>query len=442
MLETQSSPFQTEAGPQDGPEEADVIVLGGGIVGVSIAVHLQMRGRNTVLVDRQGPGEGTSFGNAGLIQREAVFPHLFPRNLGDLLRYATNRSTDAYYHPAMLPRLLRPFLGYWQNSEQGRYRTIAHAYAQLIAHCVDDHVALAEAAGAMDLLRPGGWTQAHEDPKVLAAALAEAEVMRREYGVEHVAMDSAALARHEPHIRSGLAGGLHWTQPVGVIDPHALTLAYTALFERLGGRVRFGNARTLTRAGAAWRVTGAGGAIAAPISAPEVVIALGAFAPDVTKPLGYAPPLFVKRGYHMHYQPDVTKAGGNALLTGPVLDVANGYMLIPMRRGIRLTTGAEFAHRDAEPTPVQLARAEPAARRLLPGLGTRMDAEPWMGARPCTPDMLPIIGAAPGQKGAWYAFGHAHQGLTLGPTTGRLLAAMMTGDTPFTDPTPYRPERF
>jgi D-amino-acid dehydrogenase len=434
MLETRLSDFHTH----DGPEAGDVIVLGGGIVGVSIAVHLQMRGRNTLLVDRQAPGEGTSFGNAGIIQREAVFPHLFPRHLGDLLRYARNTSTDAYYHPAMLPRLLRPFLGYWHNSEQGRYRAIAHDYAQLIAHCVDDHTALAEAAGAMDLLRPGGWTQAHENPKVLAAALAEAEVMRREYGVAHIALDSAALARHEPHLRPGLAGGLHWTQPVGVIDPHALTLAYTALFESLGGRVRFGNARTLTRAGAGWRVMGTGGAI----SAPEVVIALGAYSPDVTKPLGYTPPLFVKRGYHMHYQPDVTQPGGNALLTGPVLDVANGYMLIPMRRGIRLTTGAEFAHRDTEPTPVQLARAEPAARRLLPALGTRMDAEPWMGARPCTPDMLPIIGAAPGQPGAWYAFGHAHQGLTLGPTTGRLLAAMMTGDTPFTDPAPYRPERF
>ncbi len=65
-----------------------------------------------------------------------------------------------------------------------------------------------------------------------------------------------------------------------------------------------------------------------------------------------------------------------------------------------------------------------------------------MGARPCTPDMMPIIGPAPGQAALWYAFGHAHHGLTLGPTTGRLIAEMMTGDRPFTDPAPYRAERF
>ncbi len=412
-----------------GSEQADVIVLGGGIVGVSIAVHLQMRGRQVVLLDRQGPGEATSFGNAGLIQREAVFPHLFPRNLGDLLRYAGNRTTDAYYHPSMLPRLMRPFLGYWYHSAPARYAEIARRYARLIAHCVDDHRALAETAGALALLRPGGWTMAHETQASLAEAVKTAEAARAEFGVESRVLDAAALAREEPHLRGGLAGGLQWTQPVAVIDPHALTLAYTALFERLGGRVRIGDARSLARAGAGWQVDS--------VTAPEAVVALGAWSPVVTKPLGYDPPIFVKRGYHMHYKPD-----GNAGLNHAVFDVAHGYMLAPMRRGIRLTTGAEFAHRDAKPTPVQLGRVEPAARRLMPSLGTRLDPDPWVGARPCTPDMLPIIGPAPRQPGLWYGFGHGHQGLTLGPTTGRLLAAMMTGDVPFTDPAPYRPERF
>jgi D-amino-acid dehydrogenase len=419
--------------PEPGREDADVIVLGGGIVGVSIAVHLQMRGRQTVLLDRQGPGEGTSFGNAGIIQREAVFPHIFPRNPADLLRYAGNRTPEAYYHARMLPRLMRPFVRYWYHSAPKRYAAISRSYARLIAHCVDDHTALADAADARHLLRPGGWTMAHENPASLAEAVTLAETGRREFGVEYRALDAMALAREEPHLRGGLAGGLHWTQPLGVIDPHALTLAYTALFIRRGGRVRVGDARKLARAGAGWSVAGEAGAI----TAAEVVVALGAWSPQVTKPLGYDPPVFVKRGYHMHYKPD-----GNAGLNHPVFDVAHGYMLAPMRRGIRLTTGAEFAHRDAAPTPVQLGRVEPAARRLLPALGTRLDPAPWVGARPCTPDMLPIIGPAPGQPGLWYGFGHGHQGLTLGPTTGRLLAAMMTGDAPFTDPAAYSPERF
>ena len=185
-------------------------------------------------------------------------------------------------------------------------------------------------------------------------------------------------------------------------------------------------------AGTGWQVRTEAG----PVEAAEVVVALGAAAGQVTGPLGYAPPIFGKRGYHMHYG-----LRGNAVLHRPILDTESGFLLAPMRAGIRLTTGAEFARTDAPPTPVQLERAEPVARALLP-LADRVESTPWMGVRPCTPDMLPIIGPLPGQAGAWCAFGHAHQGLTLGPTTGRLLAEMMTGEAPFVSPEPYRAERF
>ncbi|MFL5166920.1 MAG: NAD(P)/FAD-dependent oxidoreductase, partial [Microvirga sp.] len=227
-------------------------------------------------------------------------------------------------------------------------------------------------------------------------------------------------------------GGLHFPEPVGVKDPHALTIAYAGLLGKLGGVLARGDAASLEPAGEGWRVTTDKGAV----EAREVVVALGAWADVVTGRLGYRLPLGVKRGYHMHYKP-----AGNAVLNHTVLDAETGYAMAPMARGIRLTTGAEFADRDAPKTPVQLARAEPVARQLFP-LGERLDPEPWMGVRPCTPDMLPVIGPAPRHGGLWFAFGHAHHGLTLGPVTGRLLAEMMTGEKPFIDPTPYRADRF
>ena len=138
----------------------------------------------------------------------------------------------------------------------------------------------------------------------------------------------------------------------------------------------------------------------------------------------------------MHY-----RAKGNATLNRAVLDTDNGYVLAPMRKGIRLTTGAEFARRDAPKTPVQLDKVEPAAKKLFP-LEDRVDAEPWLGARPCLPDMLPAIGPIPGNPGLWADFGHHHLGFTLGPVTGRLVSELVTGASPFTDPTPYRPARF
>jgi D-amino-acid dehydrogenase len=163
---------------------------------------------------------------------------------------------------------------------------------------------------------------------------------------------------------------------------------------------------------------------------------LGPWSDLVFRPLGYSIPLGVKRGYHLHLAP-----GGNAILNHPVLDSDNGYLLAPMNRGIRLTTGVEFARRDAPPTPIQVQRALPHARAMFP-LGDAIDAEPWKGARPCLPDMVPVIGKAPRHAGLWFDFGHQHHGLTLGPVTGRLLAEMMTGETPFADPKPYAVERF
>lgn len=408
------------------------IVLGAGMVGVSVALHLRRRGYDVVLVDRQGPGEGASFGNGGLIQREAVHPHPFPRDLSELLRIARNGSIDAHYHPFALPGLASPLLRYWWQSEPGRYAQTVQAYARLIETCLDEHLAIARGTEAMDLLRPIGWMRLFGDPRRFEAALAQAELARREHGVNFVALDRAGVAAAEPHLLAERIGAIHWTDPLSVSDPHALTLAYERLFEAEGGRFVLGDAATLHRAGAGWRVQAGDG----PVEAAEVVIALGAAATEVTRRFGYSPPLFGKRGYHMHYS-----LRGNALLNRPVLDTDSGFLLAPMRAGIRLTTGAEFARPDAAPTPVQLERAEPVARRLLP-LADRVDPTPWMGVRPCMPDMLPVVGRLPGHQGAWCAFGHGHQGLTLGPTTGRLLAEMMTGEQTFIGPEPYRPDRY
>lgn len=411
---------------------ASVIVLGAGMVGVSVALHLRRRGRDVLLVDRQDPGLGASFGNAGLIQREAVHPHPFPRDTFEIMRIARNRSIDAHYHLRALPALVSPLLRYWWNSEPHRYARIAEAYAALIRTCLDEHLALARGTEAMELMRPVGWLRVYSDPAKLQAGIAEAEAAHREHGVNFAALDGKGLATLEPHLLQERAGAIHWTDPISVTDPHGLVMSYARRFEEAGGRFVHGDAATLARTATGWQVQTADG----PAEAEEVVIALGVFADRVTERFGYKPHLFGKRGYHTHFG-----LKGNAVLNHTMVDTANGFVLAPMRAGVRLTSGAEFAPVDAPETPVQIDRAEPLARTLLP-LAERVEPKPWMGIRPCTSDMLPIIGPLPGQKGAWCAFGHAHQGFTLGPTTGRMLSEMMDGETPFVDPTPYRADRF
>jgi D-amino-acid dehydrogenase len=411
---------------------SDVLVLGAGIIGICVALHLQKRGRSVTLVDRRGAAAETSYGNAGLIQREGVFPYGFPHDFGALLRYGLNRTIDAYYHPFALPRLA-PFLWkYWHHSRPARHAEVARRYAKLIEHCVTEHDALAREAGAEGFIRRTGWIKLFRTARERDRRFAEAERWHREFGLNYRAHDAQAIRALEPYLAPVLSGALHWVDPTSVDDPQGLARAYLKRFQDLGGKFVQGNAAALEAQGSGWRLGTAQGVL----QAGAAVVALGPWADVLTRALGYDLPLAVKRGYHMHY-----RAAGEARLNHPMLDTERGYFLAPMRRGIRLTTGAEFALRDAIRTPVQLGRAEPIARDLFP-LAERLDTEAWMGARPCTPDMLPVIGKAPRHADLWFAFGHAHHGLTLGPVTGRLLAEMITGETPFIDPAPYSAARF
>ncbi|CAN0338716.1 unnamed protein product, partial [Phaeothamnion confervicola] len=283
----------------------DVVVLGAGIVGVCVAVHLQKKGRSVVLVDRREPGSETSFGNAGLIQREAIYPYGFPQDFGALLRYGLNHNIDAHYHPLALPTIA-PFLWrYWKNSGVARHDAIARLYAKLIERCVDEHDVLIAEAGADHLVRRNGWIKVFRTARMRDKNFAEAERWKQEFGVLHRPLDGRDLEREEPFLAPGLAGGLHWTQPISTSSPHHLVAAYAALFEKLGGRILQGDARSLQADGSGWSVGSAEGLT----QAGTAVVALGPWADVVTRDLGYNLPLAVKRGYHMHY-----RAAGEAKL--------------------------------------------------------------------------------------------------------------------------------
>jgi D-amino-acid dehydrogenase len=406
-------------------------VLGAGIVGTSIAVHLAKRGMAVALIDRRSPGEGTSYGNAGIIEGNTVFPAAFPSDFVELLRIALKRSPVVNYHAAHLPWIAPWLAAFRAASQPARLVETARLMRPLFARAVAEHEALAAEAGADGHLSRRGWLKLYRTDKAFAAQAPELDLAAR-FGIANVPLDRDGARALEPALAGVFRHAVHWSGAVSVDDPLALTRAYAARFAALGGLALTGDARTLHRANPYWRVDTASG----PLDAGDVVIALGPWTTDVIAPLGIKLPLVVKRGYHRHYH-----ARGNAALGRPVLDAENGYVLAPMAQGIRLTTGVEFAARDAAPTPVQFDRLLPAARALFP-LGEPVEPQPWLGARPCFADSRPVISRAPRQRGLWLAFGHAHWGLTLGPVTGRLIAEMMTGMTPFCDPKPYGADRF
>jgi D-amino-acid dehydrogenase len=433
--------------------KTDILVLGAGMVGTCTALHLAQRGHAVALVDRGAPGGETSYGNSGIIQREAVEPYAFPRDWASLFSVAFKRGMDVNYHFGALPFVLPHLARYWHASGPSLYPRIAAEFSRLIEHSISENASLIAQAGADCLIRRTGYRTVFRTAKTFDAAAEKAQRVTRRYGVQHALLDATALALAEPALRNPLAGAIHWLDPWSVNDPGELVARYASLFTAHSGRLVQGDATSLRQYSGGWRVMTQDGAL----EARHAVIALGPWADTVTRPLGYRLPLFVKRGYHRHYaqaldhadSESVGRTSGVArrsipvtpLLSMPLLDAERGLVLAPMSRGMRITTGAEFARMGAAPTPVQLYKAEHAARELI-DLPPALEAQPWMGNRPCTPDMKPVIGPAPRHAGLWFNFGHAHQGFTLGAVSGRLLADMVEGKTPFIDAKPYSAERF
>jgi D-amino-acid dehydrogenase len=409
---------------------SSILVLGAGMVGTCTALHLQQRGFDVTLLDRRDPGQETSFGNAGLIQREAMEPYAFPRDPGFMLNVALGRGAEVNWHARGLWQMSKSLLRYLHHSEPKRHAQATEAYSRLIVHATDEHDLLMAAAGAQHLVAREGFRFVFRTSKAFDQATQSAEVLHHRFGVRYRAENTGQLAQSEPALRQALAGAVHWLDPWAVNDPGALVQRYADLFVARGGCLLRGDAASLQSQGAGWTVQSTEGRV----DAEQAVLALGPWADGAIRKLGYRFPLFIKRGYHQHYR-------SPAQVSQPLLDAERGYVLAPMQKGLRLTTGAEFAPIDALPTPVQLAKAETLARELV-DLGESLAEPPWMGARPCTSDMLPVMGPAPRHKGLWFNFGHAHQGFTLGPVAGRLLAEMMQGQATWIDPSPYLPSRF
>ena len=393
----------------------DVIVLGAGMAGVGAALALQSQGKDVVIVDRKPVFAGeTSYGNAGIIQSEAVEPYAMPTDVPSLIAIALKRTNDVEWNVESIVGEVRSLLSYFRNSQPGRLKTITATYGQLIRRSREDHAPYIADAGADELIRRDGFHQAYRDEKKLALALAKAERVNAVFGVGFKALDGAALMAAEPALKAGFAGAIHWTDSWCCSSPGELTQAYGELFLKRGGKLVDGDAETLEQDGAGWRVETVDG----PLSAKDVVVCLGAWSPKLLKRFGYKIPMIRKRGYHQHFQ--------NNPLDKPLMDASVGAVFVPMKAGMRITTGAELTAMSATQKLRQLNEAEAEARRVL-DFGGPVENMPWHGTRPCMPDMLPVVGKAPKHDGLWFDFGHGHQGFTLGPTTGTLLSDLMAG---------------
>ncbi len=409
-----------------------VIVIGAGMVGTSIAWHLQKNNSQVLLLDKKPPGSETSYGNAGLIQREAIHVHPFPRHLTELIKVLPNQSTDIRYRWPAVFRYHQELMQYWKYSAPLAVVKIEQEWQTLIEHCTTEHQKMITAASAEALIRRTGWVEMHRTEGKLEMAVAAAKEMR-EKGIEHNVLSTDELKALEPNGNfDGFVGAIHWLNSWQVSNPGALVKAYAKNFQEDQGKVGECKVEKILPDPDGWQVITDDGTF----YSNQLVIAAGPWSNQLIKPLGYDLPLFPMRGYHQHFE--VTKQNA---IKHSLVDMDKGFVMGPMQQGIRITTGAEMTLMDAPKDFGQLQAVVQFAKNILP-LKDTVEDEAWCGSRPCMPDMKPVIGPADKHDNLWFAFGHGHQGFTLGPVTGRIVAELIHNKPPIIDIEPFNAKRF
>jgi D-amino-acid dehydrogenase len=410
-------------------KQADVIVLGAGIVGVSAAYAARQRGLSVILIDRREPGSETSYGNAGILSSGSIMPLNKPSLWGALPAYITNRHPALRWDPAWAIRNIDWVVRFLANAAPSRTKPRATALHGLIGASLKLHREWIVKANAAQRIRETGWLKAWRSDAVAAAK--QEQAFLADYGIASQLLDRQAISALEPNILPVYKVGLLHTQTASVDSPGAVVKAYARMFTGAGGEIRQSEIKAIAPDGEGWRVTVADGAI----KASHVVVALGPWSADLLRPLGYRVPLAFERGYHREFKPNPARS-----LLRPIHDAEGSFLMTPMEQGIRVTSGVELTARDAPSSYAQLDQVVPLARGVVE-FGEAV-GEPWRGARPTLPDSLPMIGAAPRHTGLWLAFGNQHIGFTTGPATGAAIAAMIGGATPPFDAAAFSPSRY
>lgn len=413
-------------------KDPDVAIVGGGMVGAATALACLDRGLSVTLVDPGAPREAASYGNAGVISRGSLFPMAAPGLLAKLPGYALNRNVAVRVDYGSLPAALPWLLAFVRRCDEPSWRAAAAALDPLCAAAYDEHWRVAGEIGARDLIARRGWVKLYRSEEAFAAAALEREILSH-HKVGFEVIDGGELPQFEPALKRRYARAVWHTETGAVRDPGALVGAYIAAARSRGAAFVAARARTVAEDREGARVLLEGGG---EIAARTVVIAAGAAARDLTRAMGYRLPLAAERGYHRHF----ADAGEHAL-SRPIHDTGGGYVVAPMSAGLRLLSGVELARRDAPVNPSQIEAVEQDARRTL-AMGESVEACPWHGSRPSTPDGLPVIGRAPYHPRVIFAFGHGHIGLSTGPVTGRLVAEIVAGEKASLPIAAFSPVRF
>jgi len=408
-----------------------VTVLGAGIVGICCAAYLQRDGHQVTMIDRGEPGQGTSFGNAGILSPASCVPMAVPGVVSKLPGWVLDPLGPVAVRFAHLPAMLKWFMHFRKASRLQNVEANADALRRLLAQTFDAYAPLVKAANVTGIVQRPGYIVVYESEAEFAGD-ALAWQMRRSRGVEYDVLDADALRKLEPALAPRYRCGVYVLDQGYVTSPLRLAQSLAAQFERDGGRIERCQVLdiALGAQGPTALVTDRG-----TVPVETLVLAAGVHSKRFAERMGERVLLEAERGYHLEF-----KAPGISLAR-PINAAGAKFFVTPMETGLRVAGTTEFAGLDRPANPRRAAVLLEHARRMFPGLNVESRSE-WMGQRPSTPDYLPVIGTSSRHGNVYYAFGHGHLGVVSGAPTGRLIADLIGGRTPNIDIRPFRVDRF
>lgn len=408
------------------------VVIGAGVIGVTIAYELQRRGKTVTLVDRDAPGRGASFGNMASIAVTEFMPASRPAVWRQMPKWLLDPEGPVRVRPSYMPKLVPWFARFLAASRPSKLRELEAQGAALCKRAYDDLLPLLRDTGLSDMLTEEGCLALYASDAELAADRDHIKILDRfGFAYRHLGRDEVKAL--EPDLSPTISKAVLFPDNRSIRDPYKLVLGIFSKFQELGGRLETGDVKTFERQGE--RVSGVRLSDGRLVPADHVTLAAGAFSGRLSSTVGEPIPLETERGYHTQIMsPGVS-------LRHSIIWPAKAFMVTPTAGGLRIGGTVEMAGLDAPPDYRRAKITVKRAREALPGLKVEGSSE-WMGHRPAFPDTVPLIGPSAKVRNLFYATGHGHLGLTYAATTARIIGDLATGTPPPLDIRPYRVERF
>ncbi len=413
------------------PPRLDLAVIGGGIIGVTIALELQRMGRSVTILEREGIAAGASFGNAGAFAFTDVMPLASPGIVAKAPFWLLDPLGPLSIPPRYALRILPWMLRFWRASGKAKVETSARSQTALMTFSKDTLGPLVDSVGARFMLREEGQMQLYEGEKEWKASLPSWR-LREALGIPFRPLsDPEEIAAIQPGISPDFTHACYTPIWASIADPADFTQHLALAFRQAGGVVEQAEAVGLSRDGEGVTIAASGSGY----RARQVVVATGAWSRPLALSLGDRIPLETERGYN------TTLPAGAFDLRTHLTFPNHGFVVTRIGEGVRVGGAVELGGLQLPPNYARSKTLLAKAKRFLPALKTEGGKE-WMGFRPSLPDSLPVIGASPRAARVIYAFGHGHSGLTQASGTAKLVADLVSERKPRIDLHSFRADRF